>query len=891
MCCRRSGRRAAFWGLDMKVAFLAGCLFAAALRRSRAWVIRAAFAVLVFLGFVAGSRAESAPDYETLWKHGEYQQALKTVEALIAERGRFVPTQWLADRAELRYETGRIDEAIADFEGLEERYGSPTYLVRLALLYRERGRNEDYLQTLGRAWERARQSARYGSRAELALVQGRIAELQGQNPKTILNTLYAALMEQLPDYLPTFVAAGDLAFRKWDYELAAGYYEKALKIDKANQDALSGLAECYWKSSDSRVDEVLKQILALNPYHPRARAIQAEMALDVGKTDEALRVIDDALAINPVRMRMLALHAAAWFLSDNPTSMAQTQERTLKLYPHGSEVFRVPGFIASRHYRFREGSELQRRALELDPGDHVARAYYAFDLLRLGEEEEGRRQLQQAFEADRYNVTVFNMLNLMDSLARFAVVEREPFALQLPRKEAPILAQEALALLQEAFDTYSRKYGVQLETPIRVQIFDNHDDFMVRSVGLPGSVGHLGICFGRLVTMDSPSARSKWEANWRSVLWHEFVHVVTLQKTKSRLPRWLSEGISVYEETQRNPAWGQRLDVRYKTIVDSESLPGLTDLERYFTQPKTLTHLTFGYLAASEFVRFYVERYGFAALKNALERIGSGRATMAALAESTGASRETLDAEFQTYFKKRLAPYDNLPATKIPPALKARARDRGASVTLALEEWAKIPSPFTDAMRSAREALRAEQWEKAEAALKQAHDLFPDYTGADSPLHQLIALYEKLNRREALRAALRRAIAHDPTDFPSCRQLAQLLEKDQAWPEMIRVVETALSIDPFDVEMRRLAFNGYANAENREKVLETLGQMILLDPAHAVDYRLQRVDALCDLGRWVEAKKEILQVLEEMPYFWDAQNRLLRIVERETKARAERSGR
>jgi tetratricopeptide (TPR) repeat protein len=137
---------------------------------------------------------------------------------------------------------------------------------------------------------------------------------------------------------------------------------------------------------------------------------------------------------------------------------------------------------------------------------------------------------------------------------------------------------------------------------------------------------------------------------------------------------------------------------------------------------------------------------------------------------------------------------------------------------------------------------------------------------------------------------LRKALTRDPADFPSCRQLAGLLEKDEAWPEMIRVVETALSIDPFDVEMRRLALKGYAKTENREKVLETLGQMTLLDPAHAVDYRLQRVDSLCELERRGEAKKEILQVLEEMPYFWEAQNRLLRIVEQETKTRAEKSG-
>ena len=38
------------------------------------------------------------------------------------------------------------------------------------------------------------------------------------------------------------------------------------------------------------------------------------------------------------------------------------------------------------------------------------------------------------------------------------------------------------------------------------------------------------------------------------VLWHEFAHVITLTATKNRMPRWLSEGISVYEERQAQPA-------------------------------------------------------------------------------------------------------------------------------------------------------------------------------------------------------------------------------------------------------------------------------------------------------------------------------------------------
>ena len=83
-----------------------------------------------------------------------------------------VPVRWLRDRAELLAETGRVDEAIAEFERMDRLYGSPEYTLRLALLYRERGRKNDYLAALGRASEQTRRMARYGVPTSLLVTHG-----------------------------------------------------------------------------------------------------------------------------------------------------------------------------------------------------------------------------------------------------------------------------------------------------------------------------------------------------------------------------------------------------------------------------------------------------------------------------------------------------------------------------------------------------------------------------------------------------------------------------------------------------------------------------------------------------------------------------------------------
>ena len=71
-------------------------------------------------------------------------------------------------------------------------------------------------------------------------------------------------------------------------------------------------------------------------------------------------------------------------------------------------------------------------------------------------------------------------------------------------------------------------------------------------------IGALGVCFGRVVTMDSPQRTPPGEFQWEATLWHELGHVITLQMSNQRVPRWLTEGISVYERKARAAGVGPR---------------------------------------------------------------------------------------------------------------------------------------------------------------------------------------------------------------------------------------------------------------------------------------------------------------------------------------------
>src|SRR5213075_1287640 len=153
---------------------------------------------------------------------------------------------------------------------------------------------------------------------------------------------------------------------------------------------------------------------------------------------------------------------------------------------------------------------------------------------------------------DDYDVEAFNLVTLHDTMAKYATLKSDDIVLRMSATEAPIYGQRVLALLRKAKTTLTEKYGVELAKPTYVEVFADQKDFAVRTFGLPDVPGFLGVCFGRVVTANSP-ATSASPTNWESVLWHEFCHVVTLQLTKNKMPRWLSEGISVYEERQANP--------------------------------------------------------------------------------------------------------------------------------------------------------------------------------------------------------------------------------------------------------------------------------------------------------------------------------------------------
>ncbi len=798
---------------------------------------------VVFFALVGESVCAQETHYRALWQRGAYREAVNAIERRPYRAG-----SMRRDYAELLALTGRVDEAIALLE--EGVASAPDVTVRLAELYRVRGRMGDFSAALVKAEQQARLLSAYRRDIDDFLAFARLRELKGEDPRSVLR-FYNLMAEAFPRSAPVLIAAGNLALSKRAFDVAADKYGAALALHPENQDALAGLMWCYYRAGDERAAEAMARLLALNPNHPAVRQLQAEQFLERNEARAALAVIDSMLAVNPNHLEALGLRAAAFFLLDDLAAMQKAQEQALAFNGYFSGAFRIPGRIASRQYRFEEGRAFQERALEIDAEDVEARLLLAYDLLRLGKDAGARRELARVFAANPHSVRAYNLLEAADAIAGFQTISRGIFKLQLPEREAEVMSDALLTLLDEAAARYQRKYNIELHTPVVVQVFDDHDVFMVRSVGLPGNAGHLGICFGRLITMDSPRARPPGTMNWHQVLWHEFVHVITLQKTRNRMPRWLSEGISVYEETQREASWGQKLSPEFEHIVNSDGFPGVGDLERLFSQPKTPAHLMFGYFASGEFVAFYVHHYGIEALVTVLDRIGDGMAAIEALISSSGVSARLMDERFMEHLGNRCAP------------LKALAEG----------------SRFREALHAGKRAVEAKNWDAAERFFLDAHALYPDYAAADAPLRQWVDASVQRGDPKWHRRALKKLIEWDATAPEACVALGALYVQNKDWAAARAALDKALAVRPFQVETLARSAAVHERLSEWDAAIADWRRLIYLDAPGRVGHRLNLAKALAKKGAVKAAKAEVLVLLETVPHFWDAQQLLLQLVE------------
>ena len=352
---------------------------------------------------------------------------------------------------------------------------------------------------------------------------------------------------------------GDLFLERHRIGDAASDYRKALGLDPQWVPALVGLARAIEDQEPQESRAAFETARKLAPEHPEVLALTIERHLDADDLPAARAAVDQLARVHPNGIAAVAYRGALAYEDGGIAAVEAPAARAAEINPLSALPYRRAGEQAARNYNFEEAAALAERAVQRDNED--GRAYFDLGLYRMrtGQEGQARTALERSWELDDSSRFTKNLLDVLDKIDKYTVVQHGPFIFKFSPEEAAVLQAYAVPLADEAYKTFTARYGFTPAAPLLVEVFPFHDDFAVRTLGLPGLVGALGACFGKVVTMDSPRARDPGEFSWQATLWHELAHVYTLQLSKYRVPRWLTEGISVFEDHRKQPAWGREL--------------------------------------------------------------------------------------------------------------------------------------------------------------------------------------------------------------------------------------------------------------------------------------------------------------------------------------------
>jgi tetratricopeptide (TPR) repeat protein len=454
-------------------------------------------------------------------------------------------------------------------------------------------------------------------------------------------------------------------------------------------------------------------------------------------------------------------------------------------------------------------------------------------------------------------------------MANFRTVKSEHFTVRMEPREAEIYGEKALALLERAHATLTKKYGLELRERTIVEIFPDQKDFAIRTFGLPGGSGYLGVCFGRVITANSPASRPGSPSNWESVLWHEFTHVVTLTLTKNKMPRWLSEGISVYEERQVRSSWGEQMKPRYRAMILGDDLTPVSQLSGAFLKPKTAMHLGFAYYESSLVVEWLMERWGLEKMKRVLTDLARGMEINAALAAHF-APIEKLDSEFAAR-AQQLAKDTGAKLDWTRPAPAQVASEN------ALEEFiSKNPTNFVALTEKAKKLTGEKKWAEAKVPLNKLIELYPNQHDPDSAYWLLAQAHRELGERDEEIATLTKLadLAADATD--AFLRLMQLAAERKDWSKVLEYATRYQSVDPLQSAPHRFEAQADEALGKNAAAIHAYRTLLQLDPPDPSDVHYRLANLLHATGD-PSAKRHVLMALEEAPRFRAAHELLLEI--------------
>lgn len=651
---------------------------------------------------------------------------------------------------------------------------------------------------------------------------------------------------------------GRLFLDKYNAPEARASFEAVLRRAPTDAEALIGLAQVEEFEGKGTAMVTARKALAAAPNHPQALAYVARLHLDAEAFDSASATAERAVASDSTQLGAWAVLGAHAWLTGDSTRYRRALRAATSLQPRPAVYFTALAEAAVRQRRYAEAVRLAETAVGYDSSSVAALGVLGTNQLRTGQMAAGRASVERAFALDPFNLWHKNTLDLLDKMRSFRTVTQGRFEVVAPTDDAELLALYIVPLLERAYDSLAVRYGYRAPTPVRLEFFRQHADFSVRTVGLVG-LGALGVSFGSLLAMDTPNARERGTFNWGSTAWHELTHAFTLGASAHRVPRWLSEGLSVLEERRANIGWGARTTLPWMLAYRSGRLRPVSQLTDGFMRPRYPEETSFSYYHASLFCEWVESTKGARALPALLGAYRDGGDTPSAMQQVLGLTMAQVDAQFDTWLRQRFA-------TELQALAGATASDSSGGT-------------FVKTMRTAVGLLESQR-DSARALFERAQGLFPSYAGDDGPAWYLTRI--ALDSRDTTRALamIEQVTGRDETAYNANKLEAEMREQRGDLVGAAAALERMLWIWPYTAgDHEALAIIAGRTGDHARAIRERRA-VLALRPPDVMEARLELARALAASGDVAAARREVLSLLEEAPSFEAAQALLLELRKR-----------
>jgi len=658
------------------------------------------------------------------------------------------------------------------------------------------------------------------------------------------NDAFKAAEKQQPKNAEMKVRWGRMYLDHWQPADAMKLFTEALGLKEDHAGALLGIALVSAEHFEQKAAEMAEKALKSDPKLVEAQELLARVALEDNNPKKAVEEADKALAMSPEAIDALAIRATVDWMDDKTTS--PWMDRILKINPVYGEAYATAAHFFVINRRYEEGIQFYRKALELTPDLQGARSELGVNLMRLGRDGEARKFLEEAYNSGYKDPATVNTLRLMDSYKNFETTRTPSTILRLHKKESEVLRPYFQAELDRAIATYEKKYKIKLNAPVQLEVYPDHEDFAVRTMGMPG-LGALGVTFGTVVAMDSPSGRKPGEWHWASTLWHELSHVFVLTATKHRVPRWFTEGLAVHEETAIAPDWGDRLtsDV-INALLNSKLLP-VAELDRGFVHPSYPAQVIVSYYQAGKICDYIAEKWGYDRLLDMMHGFAAGKTTPEVVEANLGMKPADFDKQFLTWLNGQTQ-----------------------KTVVGFADWKKR-------IRNVSDALAAKDYDKTISEGNAIRDLYPDYVERNSVYEMLADAYIGKGDKAAARKQLEAYSAIGGRMPAVIKKLALMQEEAGDKKAAAATLNRLNYIYPLDEELHKRLGDLYIALNDNKGAIRELEAVVNYKPIDPAGAHFALARAYNAAGNKEKAKDEVLLALEAAPGFKPAQRLLLEL--------------